>query len=356
MSEAVGAATPVWQEPVTGTFGHPGLLTRPGLAAARAFVNGDLPPPPIHHLTGLRPTEAGVGVAAFVMPASPWWSNVFGLVPGGALAFLADAPLGMAISTGLPVGKALTTAELSISFVRTARPDGGLLAGRAHTVHTGRSLALSRVEITDAPGRLLAHGSTRCVVLDVPVDPAAPWPDPPPPRDEGHLDIWQRPPRGSVITFDDVSGMSGLELMRAFMAGELPAPPVGHLTGLRPVEAKEGYAAFSMPTTPWLCSPAPWLYGGAIALLAETAVTATAATTVPAGALEGTVDLKVQFLRPVFPDSGHLTARGTIVHRGRSMAIVSVTIVDAADKTVALATGASLRLSEGAGATLVDRG
>jgi acyl-coenzyme A thioesterase PaaI-like protein len=58
------------------------------------------------------------------MPATEWLQNAAGIFPGGVLAFLADAPFGASVSTGLPVGKVLTTSELS-SLKERGRVKGG---------------------------------------------------------------------------------------------------------------------------------------------------------------------------------------------------------------------------------------
>jgi Thioesterase superfamily len=56
------------------------------------------------------------------------------------------------------------------------------------------------------------------------------------------------------------------------------------------------------------------------------------------------VDLKVYFLRPVLPDGRDLVARGTVIHRGRSMAVGTSDVFDADGKKVALATGSAVIL------------
>ena len=57
------------------------------------------------------------------------------------------------------------------------------------------------------------------------------------------------------------------------LSGELPLPPIDHLTGLRPLAASAGATTFAMPATAWLCAPPPGrALGGAVALLAETAL------------------------------------------------------------------------------------
>jgi uncharacterized protein (TIGR00369 family) len=61
-----------------------------------------------------------------------------------------------------------------------------------------------------------------------------------------------------------------------------------------------------------------------------------------------TLDLKIQYVRPVFPDDGVLTAAGKVVHCGRSIAIATVEVTNAAGKTVLYGTGSAAILPDGA--------
>jgi uncharacterized protein (TIGR00369 family) len=111
------------------------------------------------------------------------------------------------------------------------------------------------------------------------------------------------------------------------------------------VEAKAGTTTWTMPASEWLCAPVQGrLYGGAIAMLAGTAIDGTVQTTLPAGTALAPVDLKVYFLRPVAPDGRDLVARGTVIHRGRSMAVGTSDVFDADGKKVAVATGSAVIL------------
>ena len=138
---------------------------------------------------------------------------------------------------------------------------------------------------------------------------------------------------------------SGLEIMRALIAGELPAPPLHNLCGIVPFDAEDGRTRWTMPASEWLCTPvAGRLYGGATAFLAGTAIDGAVQTTVPAGTAFASVDLKVYFLRPVAPDGRDLVAEGAVIHRGRTVAIGTSEVFDADGKKVAVATGSALML------------
>ena len=345
------ARVPVWEEPVRGFYTDPGqFVALSGLDLLRSMLDSGLGPP-ISYLSGLGLTAVEPGGVTFTMPVTGWLLFPQGVVSGATLAILVDAPLGCAVQTALPPATPFTTAEISLRFLRTVGPNSGTLTAKGRLIHAGRATGVSLVEVTDEAGRLVAITSTRCAILprvQVPrevVEQALTnpprlrepdWPSPHP---------YQRPVAGQVLPQEIWDGTDGLGVLRSLITGDLPAPPLAHLCGIAPVEATAGATTWTMPASGWLCAPVQGrLYGGAIALLAGTAIDGAVQTTVPAGTAFGPVDLKVYFLRPVSPDGRDLVARGTVIHRGRSIAIATSDVFDADGKKVAVATGSSVIL------------
>ena len=349
------AATRTWEEPVRGAHARPEMLSLPGIEQLRLFLARRAAPPPIGYLTGMRPTEVGPGTATFTMPITRSFLTPQGLATGGIVAILADGPLGCAIQTTLPPGTGYTTSELSINMVRPVPPEGHLIA-RGRLVHAGRTLGLSEVFVTDDDGRLIAHGTSRCVIFpprDVPSDaPEFPVHEE---SDDGWVPPFQRPAAGTVLGQDVWASRDGLDIMRAHISGELPPPPVHYLFGTQPTEAEEGTCAFTMPATGWLTSPLGMVEGGVTACLGDFAIGGAVQTTVPAGTAFAPTELRVQFLRPAPPDGRLLTGRATVVHRGRGVAVARGEVLNADGKLVALTTGSAVVLP-GRRADLTDAG
>lgn len=128
----------VWRQPVRGVYGDPAVLALPGIERFRRGFEGELSPPPVHYLTGMRPTEATLGRCVFAMPASAWLRNSVGTIPLGVLAFLADAPLGGVVNTGLGPGTFASTSDLSLRAVRPADPSAAPSAARLRHAVAGR--------------------------------------------------------------------------------------------------------------------------------------------------------------------------------------------------------------------------
>jgi uncharacterized protein (TIGR00369 family) len=334
----------IWTEPVRGGYPDPTLFGLSGLEQMRAFFRNLAAPPPIHHLTGMIPTEAQPGAATFTMPATGWLLCPPGYVQLGTQAILADGPLGSAIQTSLPPFTAYTTAELSINHARPVDASSGTLVARGRLIFAGRSLGLSETVIEDARGRVVAHSTSRCVIFPPMGPPPAELPDYPrvPAAVYDSPDPYLRPEVGEVLGQDIWDRMTGLEVMQGLIDGGLPAPPITHLTGLRAVEVAEGVSTFVLPASGWLCSPLGRVEGGAIALLADTVIGTSVQTTLPPRTVFLTLDLKVNFLRPVKGDGRDLIGRGTVTHRGRTIAVAGAELTDADGKRVALATGTVL--------------
>lgn len=337
----VAVASPL-REPVRGAPWGPEIRRLSGLEMLRAFVEHRLPDPPVTRLTGLRPSEAGLGSASASMPASPWWQSGAGVFLAGTLAFLADTPLGAAVVTSAPAGWGMTTSELSINFLRTPTIRCGTLIGRGRLIHATRSLGLSEAIIEDGRGRLLGHATSRCVLFELPDQaPAAPQP-----ADGGNPDApdpYLRPVEGDVRGRDFWNSLSGREIMDQVATGDF-VPPCYLLMGLRGVETGDGVATLAMARSPWLCNAFGAIYGGAIAYFADATMIVAAGSLVPAGTAFNTIDLKVNFLRPVLPGPDELQARATVVHRGRTISLVNCDILDTKGKLAAHATASFLML------------
>ena len=337
--------TEVVREQVRGGHIPKDLFGLSGIDLLRSLQTEQIPLPPIHYLTGMRFTEVGTGTATFTLPITDWLKTPQGIVTGGEVAILADGPLGYAVQSVLPPGTGFTTTELSISMVRPVPASGNLIA-RGSLVHGGRQLALSEVFVTDDTGRLIAHGTSRCFVFQVPAAPSPPSDNQPAHREDadGWVAPYQRPALGTVLDDDIWSSQSGLEVMDELVTGALPPPPLAYLIGCRPVDASEGRCVFQLPATEWLTSPSGFVEGGCIACIADLSPAAAVQTTMPAGTSFAPTDLHVQLIRPVLPDGQPLTATGTVVHRGRTVAASRAEVTNAGGKLVATATGSAVIL------------
>jgi uncharacterized protein (TIGR00369 family) len=151
-----------WQDPMIGA-NH--ARTVSGRDYLEAMVRGDVPPPPIALALNFGIAEVSNGHVIFTGTPSEAYYNPIGSVHGGWMCALLDSALGCCIQTQLPAGVGYTTLDLHINFVRPISATTGLMHCEATVIHSGRTMATSQAKLTDAAGKLYAHGSTTCMIF-----------------------------------------------------------------------------------------------------------------------------------------------------------------------------------------------
>jgi uncharacterized protein (TIGR00369 family) len=133
--------------------------------------------------------------------------------------------------------------------------------------------------------------------------------------------------RTRSFSWEDPSGtvaagveLTGLEHMRAIMAGTLPAPPIARLMDFAIVALDEGRAVFAMEPAEWMYNPIGSVHGGVAATLLDSCMGCAVHTTLAAGVGYTTTDLQVRYIRGMSHATGRVLAEGRVVHRGRRTA------------------------------------
>jgi uncharacterized protein (TIGR00369 family) len=137
-----------------------------GLDYFRKVVAGEIPPPPMLQLLGMRLVEAERGRVVFTATPEERFYNGTGVAHGGFAATLLDSALGCAINTTTPPGKRFTTLELQINLTRPITVAAGELRCEGIALHVGNRTATAEARIVDRKGKLYAHGSTTCIVVE----------------------------------------------------------------------------------------------------------------------------------------------------------------------------------------------
>jgi uncharacterized protein (TIGR00369 family) len=139
-----------------------------GLEFFRKMLAGDVPPPPMIDLLGIRLAEVEEGRVVFVTQCDERFYNGTGVAHGGFAATVLDTALGCAINSAMPAGRRFTTLELKVNFTRPITKEAGPLQCEASVIHVGGRTATSEGRIVDRHGKLYAHGTTTCIVVDAP--------------------------------------------------------------------------------------------------------------------------------------------------------------------------------------------
>ncbi len=142
--------------------------SRTGLQLMQALLQGELPPPHIGRTLDFTLVEVAPGRAVFQGTPQTMHLNPMGGIHGGWYATLLDSALGCAVCTVLPAGRGYTTGQLNVHIVRAATVRSGPLRAIGEVVHAGRQLATSEARIVGPDGKVYAHGSTTCLVFEMP--------------------------------------------------------------------------------------------------------------------------------------------------------------------------------------------
>jgi uncharacterized protein (TIGR00369 family) len=153
-----------------------------------------------------------------------------------------------------------------------------------------------------------------------------------------------------TVTWDDPNELgrtarelSGLEYMRHLIA-EQRQVPIGATLGFRLVGAEPGLAVFEAEAGPWAYNPIGSVHGGWYAAVLDAPLGVALHTLLPKGVGYTTLEMKVNLVRAVRPDTGVLRAVGKVVHQGKRSAVTEARMEDAEGRLYAYATSTCLIL------------
>ncbi len=136
-----------------------------GLEFVQGLADGTLPLNTIAQTLGYDVSEAASGRVIVTAQPSDRHLNPAGTVHGGFAATLLDSCMGLAVQSTLERGVGQTTLEFKISLVRPITPETGMIKAEGIVLTRGRRIGTAEGRITDSQGRLLAHGTTTCLIF-----------------------------------------------------------------------------------------------------------------------------------------------------------------------------------------------
>ena len=137
-----------------------------GLEFVQGLADGTLPLNTIARTLGYDVTEAVNGRVVVTADPSDDHLNPAGTVHGGFAATLLDSCMGLAVQSTLAKGFGSTTLEFKISLVRPITPETGTIRAEGVVLSSGRRVGTAEGRITDGKGRLLAQGTTTCLIFE----------------------------------------------------------------------------------------------------------------------------------------------------------------------------------------------
>jgi uncharacterized protein (TIGR00369 family) len=137
-------------------------------------------------------------------------------------------------------------------------------------------------------------------------------------------------------------------MIRRIQRGEAPPPPVAQLIGFTLAEVEPGRAVITLDADRRHANPMGTVHGGVLCDIADAAMGMAYAATLDEGETFTTLELKINFLKPV--RTGRLVATGRVVKGGHTVALVECDVVDDEERLVARASSTCMTL-RGAQAT-----
>jgi class 3 adenylate cyclase len=153
--------------------------------------------------------------------------------------------------------------------------------------------------------------------------------------------VLNEPVRG-VVPEPGLFSLPGLERMRLYQQGRMPATPHARLLGYRMTQVSSGSSVLSQPITQW-----SEMQDGFVDVTALAAVSGfiTGSTAAPAGIDVRLVTLSIRYLRSLTVDDGSVIARGRLLHAGSSFTTVETLIEDPLGRAVAQATASTVNVA-----------
>ena len=149
---------------------------------------------------------------------------------------------------------------------------------------------------------------------------------------------WTDPKQGLAL----LPTMNGLDFLTKIASGEIPGAPIGAHIGMELAEVEEGTVTFNCHPDESHYNPIGMVHGGLVCTLLDSALGCAVHTTLPQGTGYTSIEIKVNYLRPVTADSGPLVCTGRVTKGGRRVAFAEGEVLDNKGKTVATASGSLL--------------
>ena len=141
-----------------------------------------------------------------------------------------------------------------------------------------------------------------------------------------------------LTPLEEVKRISGLELMQGLIAGRYPAPPIMRALDFTLDRVEHGVAVFSGEAKFDYYNPIGSVHGGWITTLLDSCMGCAMHTTLKPGQTYTSLEIKVNFVRPVFDKTGRVRAEGRVMHAGSRTGTAEGKLFDAGGKLLAHAT------------------
>jgi uncharacterized protein (TIGR00369 family) len=135
-----------------------------GLEFLRGLVADRIPNVRIGETLGFRAVEVDAGRIVLTGTPDERSYNLIGTIHGGWTAAILDTAMALAALSTLDAAHDFTTLDIKVNYLRPIAP-GTEVRAEGRLIHGGRRIALCEGTLTDAAGKLLAHGTSTCLIV-----------------------------------------------------------------------------------------------------------------------------------------------------------------------------------------------
>lgn len=151
---------------------------------------------------------------------------------------------------------------------------------------------------------------------------------------------WENPVAGTQLG----RTMSGFDYLTSLYEGVIPPPPISALMDMRLEEVSNGRVVFSALPAEYHYNPLGTVHGSLAATMLDSALGSAIHSTLPAGTGYTTLEIKINFLRPITRETGTVYCEGKVIHVGRRIGTAEGRVTDASGKLYAHATSTCMIL------------
>jgi uncharacterized protein (TIGR00369 family) len=148
----------------------------------------------------------------------------------------------------------------------------------------------------------------------------------------------RQPPDPAPLPREARENLSGLDQVRGMRDGRFGIAPMHALMNMRLIEAEDGLVAFTAVPAERHYNPQGTVHGAFTMAILDSAMGLAVLTKLPAGVGQTTVEIKLNFLRPMSSRTGEVRGEGRVIHCGRSIAIAEGRLLGPDGKLIAHAT------------------
>jgi uncharacterized protein (TIGR00369 family) len=139
--------------------------TGTGLDYLQRIISGEYPQVPIGDTLKFRITEASPGRVVLLGNPDLRSFNLLGTVHGGWAASILDTAMALAAMATLDEHNRHTTLDIRINYLRPITRETGEVRAEGTVLQAGRRVAYCEGKLTDGGNKLLAHGTSSCLIF-----------------------------------------------------------------------------------------------------------------------------------------------------------------------------------------------